>query len=173
MAVEVLVAEAAPLGTQASCLRRPRGQDAHAPRFRGQSARVPGGCREWVFGDLGVVRRNSTRPTASHDAIVAKALTFIRRKAPSGLRPAAVAARFPCSRRMADIRFRKAVGCSIGAEIHAIQLETAKRLLIDPNRQIKTIAGLCGFSSQGSFRKFFRHATGMSITAWRQSRGDE
>ena len=37
--------------------------------------------REWIYGDLRVVRRESTRPLASHDAVAAKALALIRHKA--------------------------------------------------------------------------------------------
>ena len=150
----------APQGAQASSLRVCRGQDAHAPS----------GCQEWIYGDVRIVRRESTRPLASHDAIAAKALTLIRREALLGLRPAAVAALFPCSRRMADHRFRKAVGHSIGEEIHAVQLEEAKRLASDPSRQLKAIADLCGFGSPGSLRNFFRRETGMSLTEWRRCR---
>ena len=124
--------------------------------------------REWIYGDLRVVRRESTRPLASHDAVAAKALALIRHKACEGLRPADVAALFPCSRRMADLRFRKAVGHSIGEEIHAVRLEEAKRFLVDPGRQLKAIADLCGFGSPGSMRNFFRRETGMSPGAWRR-----
>ena len=125
--------------------------------------------REWIYGDLRVVRRASTRLLATRDACVAKALAIIHREACSGLRPATVATLFPCSRRMADLRFRKAVGRSIGEEIQAVQLEEAKRLAADPQRQLKAIANFCGFGSSGSLRNFFRRETGMSLTAWRRA----
>ena len=128
-----------------------------------------GGVR--TYGVLGTVRRASTRPLASHDAVVVAALALIRHEACAGLRPARVAALFPCSRRMADLRFRKAVGHSIGEEIHAVQLEEAMRLASDPGRQLKAIADFCGFGSPGSLRNFFRRETGMSLTAWRRGRG--
>jgi len=121
-----------------------------------------------LYGDLGVERRASTRPLASHDAVAAKALALIRLKAREGLRPAQVAALFPCSRRMADRRFRKAVGHSIGEEIHAVQLAEAQRLLADPERQLKVVSDFCGFGSPGSLRNFFRRETGMSLSAWRR-----
>ncbi len=129
----------------------------------------PSAARTLPFGNLGVVRRASSRPLAAHDTMVAQTLELIRREACTGLRPASVAALFPCSRQMAAIRFRKAVGHSIGAEIHAVQLDEAKRLLADPSRQIKAISDFCGFSSPGSLRNFFRRETGMSLSAWRRS----
>ena len=152
------------------------GGDAIAPQSAGRAD--PGGDgipavasrHEWIFGDVRIVRRESTRPLASHDAIAAKALSLIRREACAGLRAEAVAARFPCSRRMADLRFRKAVGRSIGEEIHAVQLEEIQRLASEPDRQIKAIADLSGFGSPGSLRNFFRRETGMSITEWRRQR---
>jgi len=128
-----------------------------------------GTAREWTYGDLGVVRRASTRPLATADACAARALALIRREACAGLRAARVAALFPCSRRMADIRFRKAVGRSIGEEIRAVRLEEAKRLAATPGRPLKVVADLCGFGSPGSLRNFFRRETGASLTAWRRS----
>ena len=130
----------------------------------------PSPPRQVLYGDLGVVRRASTRHLASHDAIAAKALGLIRREALSGLHPARVAALFPCSRRMADKRFRKAVGHSIGDEIHAVQLSEMQRLLADPGRQLKAIADICGFGSPDSMRNFFRRETGMSPSDWRKDR---
>ena len=124
--------------------------------------------RELAFGDLRVVSRASTRPLATHDPRVAEALLVIRREACAGLRPARVAALFPCSRRMADIRFRRATGRSIGEEIAAQRLEQVKRLLADPLRQIKVIGDFCGFADPASLRKFFRRETGMSLSAWRR-----
>ena len=69
---------------------------------------------------------------------------------------------------IADIRFKKAVGHTIGEEIHAVQLEEAKRLLADPSRQIKAIGDFCGFSNESAMRKFFRRETGMSMSDWRK-----
>lgn len=128
-----------------------------------------GGVR--TYGVLGLVRRDSTRPLASRDSAARAALTLIRREACSGLRSERVAALFPCARRTADLRFRKAVGHSIGDEIHAVQLAEAKRLAADPSRQLKSIADFCGFGSPGALRNFFRRETGMSLSTWRKSLG--
>ena len=84
-----------------------------------------------------------------------------------GIRPADVATLFPGTRRVADLRFKKAVGRTIGEEIHAVQLEEAKRLLADHTRQIKAIGDFCGFSTESAMRKFFRRATGVSMREWR------
>ena len=127
----------------------------------------PSGTRRLEFGPLRVVRRESTRLLAVPDKCAADAIALIRREACAGLRASAVAALFPCSRRMADIRFRNAVGRGILAEIHAVQLETAKRLLETTDIPLKALSDFCGFENPNSLRKFFRRETGTTLRAWR------
>ena len=125
------------------------------------------GTRHSTFGPLRVVRRASTRPLATPDRSAKEALDLIAREACSGLRASTVARLFPCSRRLADMRFRRATGHSILDEIHAVQLDRAKQLLKDRNLQLKTISDFCGFMHPNSLRKFFRKETGMTLSAWR------
>ena len=125
------------------------------------------GSRTQTFGPLRVVRRASSRVLYATDKAVSAALDMIREKACSGLTAGRVAALFPCSRRMADIRFRNATGHSILDEIHAAQLERAKQLLANENLPLKAISDFCGFGHPNSLRKFFRKETGMSMSDWR------
>ena len=125
------------------------------------------GDRHRAFGPLRIVRRASTRILTATDQHVTKALDLIRREACAGLRAEKVTRLFPCSRRMADIRFRKATGHSILEEIHAVQIERVKQLLRDTSMPLKSIADFCGFTHPNSLRKFFRHATGMTLGTWR------
>ena len=127
------------------------------------------GRRIQTFGPLRVVRRASTRILAIPDKAVSDALDLIRREACNGLQSVRVAALFPCSRRQADNRFRRATGRSILEEIHAVQLERAKELLCDTSVQLKAISDFCGFTNPNSLRKFFLKATGMTMTAWRNA----
>ena len=120
-----------------------------------------------TFGPLRVVRRASTRVFFRQDKTVAAALDLIRNEACNGLRARDVAALFPCSRRFADLRFRQATGHSILEEIQAVRLERAQDLLRDPQQQIKAISNFCGFANPNSLRKFFRAATGQTMSAWR------
>lgn len=120
-----------------------------------------------TFGPLRVVRRVSTRVLFQTDKTVATALDLIRAEACNGLTAQEVAAHFPCSRRFADIRFRRATGRSILEMIHAIRLERVQDLLRDPNQQLKSISDFCGFANPNSLRKFFRQATGQTMSAWR------
>ena len=127
------------------------------------------GGRIQTFGPLRVVRRASTHVLAVPDKAVSDALDLIRREACNGLQAVRVAQLFPCSRRQADNRFRRATGRSILEEIHAVQLERAKELLRDPSVQLKAISDFCGFTNPNSLRKFFLKATGMTMTAWRDT----
>lgn len=127
------------------------------------------GSRTQTFGPLRVVRRDSTRILFAPDKAVAAALDLIRREACNGLGSARVAAIFPCSRRQADNRFRRATGRSILEEIHAVQLERAKQLLRDTSVQMKAISDFCGFTNPNSLRKFFLKETGMTMSAWRSA----
>ncbi len=128
---------------------------------------TPPGVRQLEFGPLRVARRESTRLLAVPDKCAADALALIRREACAGLRASAVAALFPCSRRMAGIRFQKAAGRGILGEIHAVQLETAKRLLETTDIPLKALSDFCGFENPNSLRKFFRRETGTTLRAWR------
>ena len=127
------------------------------------------GSRVQTFGPLRVARRASSRVLSFADRHVSAALDLIRGEACAGLTSAQVAAAFPCSRRMADMRFRRATGHTILDEIHAVQLERAKELAGNPNMPLKAISDFCGFTNPNSLRKFFRRETGMTMSKWRAS----
>ena len=115
-----------------------------------------------------IVRRATTRLLSLYDKHVSKALELIRNEACSGLTANKVAKLFPYSRRLADIRFRQATGHSILEEIHRVQLERAKQILLESNQQIKSISDFCGFKNPNSLRKFFKRETGMTLSRWRE-----
>jgi len=126
------------------------------------------GPRQRTFGPLQVVRRASTRMLASHDRAVSDALELIRRKACRGLTAREVLSKFPCARRQAEMRFRKATGRSVLDEILSVRLDRAKTLLEDPRQSLKPMADFCGFRNENSMRKFFKRLTGMSMSEWRR-----
>ena len=114
-----------------------------------------------------VVPRASTRRLAAHDPSVSEAIDLIRREACSGLTAARVLGRFPCSRRQAEMRFRKATGHSVLDEIHDVQLARAKDLLREGTMPLKAISDFCGFENPNSLRKFFKAQTGRTMSEWR------
>ena len=126
------------------------------------------GAHERFIGIKKVVHRASTTITKTSDRAVRSALELIRREACNGLTAAEVAAKFPCSRRMADLRFAKATGHSILTEIQAVRLERAKELLSNPMMELKSMHSLCGFDTPNAFHKFFRQETGVTPGVWRK-----
>lgn len=125
------------------------------------------GKRTAMFGPLKIARRGSSRLLLRQDPHAIAALDLIRREACTGLKAAKVAALFPCSRRMADLRFSRATGHTILDEIHAAQLDRAKEILKNKNIQLKAISDFCGFTHPNSLRKFFLKQTGKTLSAWR------
>ena len=114
-----------------------------------------------VYPPLRLVRRKSTHRFTRRDAAVERAVERIRREACAGLSAADVVRDFPCSRRMAEMRFRAAVGRSILREIRRVRLETARRLLAQrPPLAMDAVAARCGYGSLAAFSTFFRRETG-------------
>lgn len=130
------------------------------------------GSRQRTFGDVQVVRRLSTQRLLRRDPVVSEALDLIRQKSCTGLTAADVVRLFPCSRRMADLRFAQAVGHTILDEIQSVRLERAKQLLLNSSQPLKVISDFCGFRHPNSLRKFFRKETGLTLSAWRRKNRD-
>ncbi|MBR6733260.1 MAG: substrate-binding domain-containing protein [Kiritimatiellae bacterium] len=120
-----------------------------------------------TFGPLHVVHRASTRRVVAHDRPVLEALELIRHEACRGISAAEVLKRFPCARRQAEIRFRRATGRSVLEEIIAVRIERAKQLLENSSMPIKNIADFCGCANPNSLRKQFRKLVDCSMSAWR------
>ena len=121
-----------------------------------------------VFAISGIVRRGSTRRFKRNDAWVASALERIWKQDGVRLSPKDVVADFPCSRRNAEIRFRRATGHSILDEITNARVDTAKRILSETSLPISSVAEQCGYVSIAHFRDAFRSATGVNPLAWRK-----
>ena len=115
-----------------------------------------------TFGPLRLVRRASSNRAKRIDREVLAALDLIRREACNGLKAKDVFSCFPCSRRMAEIRFRAATGKSPLEAIHAVRREKALELLADPTRDRTAIANLCGYSSANALANFLRRYTAKS-----------
>ena len=101
-----------------------------------------------VFPPLLVDRRQSTRGRGRRETNILKAMEMIRREACDGLTAVALAARFPGSRRLFEMRFREAMGHSPLDEILNVRLERAMELLL-PHEP-------CGLGGCGRQRVRFR-----------------
>ena len=119
------------------------------------------------FGPLRIVRRASTTPLRRHDKYVEAARERIIRDAVTGLTAADVVQMFPCSRRMAEIRFRQATGMSIGDAIHETRFENVLLLLKGKDIQLDAIADLTGWKSPAVLRQYFKRKTGTTMRDYR------
>ena len=109
-----------------------------------------------TFGPLKLVRRASTNRSKRTDRNVLAALDLIRREACNGLKARDVFTCFPCTRRMAEIRFRAATGKSPLEAILELRRAKAEELLADPLRDRNAVANLCGYSSANALANFLR-----------------
>ena len=128
------------------------------------------GCLKSEYPPLRVVRRESTHRFSRSDPAVAKAVELIRREACGGLSAAEALETLGCSRRMAEMRFRAAVGHSALAEIRSVRLDEAKRLLSESDMQIGAVANKCGYDTAAAFTTFFKSMTGSTPREWRALR---
>ncbi|MBR0056172.1 MAG: substrate-binding domain-containing protein [Kiritimatiellae bacterium] len=120
------------------------------------------------MGPLYVERRESTRGRGRREPHILKALEMIRAEACEGLTARALAARFPGTRRLFDLRFREAMGHSVLDEILHVRMENAFTLLAKTRTAIGAIPGLCGFECDSTLDKLFRSRCGMSMREWRK-----
>lgn len=95
---------------------------------------------------------------------------MIRREACEGLTVAELAARFPGTRRLFDMRFREAAGHSALDEILNIRMERAMELLAHTDMPIAAVAQFSGFKTELEFWKLFRKRTGMPPLRFRHGR---
>jgi LacI family transcriptional regulator len=126
---------------------------------------VPSGISS--IGPIFTVRRDSTGGSGRREQFILDAVEAIRREACEGLSVTALAARFRCSRRLFDLRFREATGHSVLDEILHTRFERVLALLSRPDFPIGAIADICGFGCQYELRKLFRKRYGCSMTRWR------
>ena len=104
----------------------------------------------------------ATRRIEVRGARFGKALELIRRGAAAGVGVDDVAAALGCSRRSAEIRFRKWTGTTVLDAIHAARVDLAKRFLADGMVRIGDLPSRCGFKSAATFRRVFSAVAGMS-----------
>lgn len=108
------------------------------------------------FGPLRLVRRASSNRAVRDDRFVLQALDRIRRDACAGLSADDVLAAFPCSRRMAEIRFRRLTGRSVLDEIQSVRRAKAMELMKNPTLDRTAVANFCGYSSANALMNFLR-----------------
>ena len=118
----------------------------------------------------GVVSRASTDIMAIEDAVVVKALRFIRDNACDGVAVDDVVKVVPTSRAVLERRFRKLVGRSINNEIVRVRLNRAVELISQTQLELKAVADKAGFLSQSYMTAVFREKLGRTPGSYRSSK---
>ena len=112
----------------------------------------------------GVVHRASTRRLMRiGNSLARKAMLYIRDKACSGITSSDVIAHVGCSRSLANLRFREAMGKSILEAIHDERFAKAVDLASSCHGDVRRVAALCGYRSTAFFRKEFKKRTGRTF----------
>jgi LacI family transcriptional regulator len=117
----------------------------------------------------GVVRRQSTDALAIQHPEVVRAIRWIRENIEYGPGVAEVAEQTRASRRTLEMRFKKALGRTIGQEIRRCRVERAKLLLRQTQLPMIDVAVRSGFSSRSHMNQELRRAIGMSPKEYRRS----
>ncbi|HWD18776.1 MAG TPA: DNA-binding transcriptional regulator [Verrucomicrobiae bacterium] len=118
---------------------------------------------------IGLVLRKSSDIFAVKHPAVARCLRFILNHAhePIGVKDLVRVGNMSC--RGLHKAFRENIDRTPGEEIRRVRVETAKKLLLETNHKVETLAGMCGYQSANSFCVSFKQTTGLSPTQYRRS----
>lgn len=118
----------------------------------------------------GLIARQSSDALAVDDEQVAAALRYISKHCGQALDVDQVAAGVAAARRSLERRFQATLGRTIAHEITRLRLERVKRLLIESDAPIKTIARQSGFRDARRLCDVFRRVEGTTPGEYRESR---
>lgn len=119
----------------------------------------------------GVAVRQSTDRFAVADPQIRKSLHFMQANCCTGLKVDAIARAAGLSRRVLELRFRKALKRSVGDELLRMRMETARLLLRESDLPISRIAEETGYSEAKHLTRAFRSLTGTTPSAYRNRSG--
>jgi len=116
----------------------------------------------------GIISRQSSEHLGLADPIVAAALKYIRENTHRPLRVNDIVSQLAISRRTLEQRFIQSLGRSPATEIRRLRLERAKRLLVDTNVPLATVAMNSGFEAVSVMTRLFRREVKMSPSEYRE-----
>ncbi|HEV7298255.1 MAG TPA: substrate-binding domain-containing protein [Tepidisphaeraceae bacterium] len=129
----------------------------------------PAPVGQLLLPPVGIVTRRSTDILAIDDPEIAVAVRLIHERVGRGpLRVRHLLDELAMSRRSLEVRFTQALGRSPAFEIRRVQLERARRLLVETDEPMPVIAKACGFSSGKQFGETFQEQLALTPTAYRK-----
>ncbi|GAB1483080.1 DNA-binding transcriptional regulator [Treponema sp.] len=131
-----------------------------------RSATVP---RVLRIAPRDIVERESTRTIASEDELASRAAAWIRANASRGVNVSQLVKAMPASRRSLELRFKAALGLSLGDALKEARLDQSKRLLDSTDLTLDELADACGFGSLQRFHVAFKKREGITPGAWRKA----
>ncbi|HRR34143.1 MAG TPA: XylR family transcriptional regulator [Kiritimatiellia bacterium] len=114
-----------------------------------------------------VVERASTADLCLSDKLAIQALEFIRINSGFNIRVSDVAEYLGVTSRWAENRFKMATGQSLHQTIHAIRMETVRKMVTEGDLPFHDIAMRCGFRSANHLCKLFKLAFGRTMSEMR------
>jgi LacI family transcriptional regulator len=124
-----------------------------------------------TFPPIRVVTRRSTEAVRIADPLVAGALEFIWLNAHNPIGVPEVVAHAKVSRRLLELRFRKALGGTLQEELQRTRLKRVKAMLAETNLSVTAIAKACGFTGKSYLGKVFHRAFGTTMSRYRADTG--
>jgi LacI family transcriptional regulator len=116
-----------------------------------------------------IVERRSTDTVTANDPEVVKAARLIRDRRYADASVEQICEQVGVSRSTLDNRFLAHLGRSVAGERARIRQQRSQSLLLNSDLSLSEIARECGFSSATYFCRFFKHLTGQTPNAYRQS----
>ena len=125
-----------------------------------------------LYGPLRVFSRQSTEKLQFDDLLAVRAVEFIRLNSGIGMNVTDVVEHLRVSRRLAEMRFRQAVGHSIHDELQNARLAQVRRLLQETDLSVSEITAHCGYESESYLGLVFRKEYDMTMRQFRKAARD-
>lgn len=120
-----------------------------------------------------IVSRKSTDIYATTDPAILKTLNFIHDNLGNKLSVNDIVKQVPLSRRLLEIRFKKATGQTIHNYINTLRMNKFSELLVSSNRPIVVLAEEVGLSVPANVSRQFKSWSGMTPQEFRAQKGIE
>jgi LacI family transcriptional regulator len=124
-----------------------------------------------IVEPVDVITRQSTNIMAINDQEVTKALIFIMENYRSSIQISDIVKATTASRRSLEMRFKKILKRTIMEEITRLRINSIKKRLRNTHESVYQIAQSLEFTIPEHLSRYFKNATGLSPTAYRQRIG--